>query len=133
MNKVIIKTSGVVIRDKKLLLVSGNGQPFYWTPGGKLKTRETALAALKREFYEELRVGITSSKHYLDYLSLEEEDGRPRQVHTYLVEFEGKPKCAQEISALAWTSQDDIMSGKITLQMGIKNHLLPKLIEDNLV
>ncbi len=131
----IIRASGIVIQDKKILLVTGNNRPFYWTPGGKLETGESAENALHREFKEELGVTITKTKHYLDYFcpAEEEEDNQPRQIHAYLVEFQGEPKCAQEITSLVWASRDDIMNEKITLQSGIKNYLLPKLIKDGLL
>lgn len=131
----IIRASGVVIKNKKILLVTANKQPFYWTPGGKLENNETSLEALHREFQEELGVKITEEKHYLDYScpAEEEEDNQARQIHAYVVEFSGEPRCHQEITSLVWASHDDIMNGKIILQAGIKKYLLPKLIEDNLL
>src|SRR3989338_5553091 len=72
---IIIRASGVVMRNKKILLVSAGNRPFYWTPDGKLEPRETALDALHREFQEELGVKITAVKRYLDYqCSAEEEE-----------------------------------------------------------
>ena len=72
---IIIRASGVVMRNKKILLVSAGNRPFYWTPDGKLEPSETALHALHREFQEELGVKITAVKRYLDYqCSAEEEE-----------------------------------------------------------
>lgn len=135
MKDIILRAAGVVIRDKKILLVTGNNQPFYWTPGGKLDPDETVLGALNREFQEELGIKIIKAQHYFDYFSPadEEEDHKSRQIHAYAVEFAGEPQCAQEISSMVWVSRDDIINGRIILQSGVKNYLIPKLIKDNLL
>jgi len=52
---------GIVVRDRKLLMVNGDGAGDYWcTPGGRLEYGETVEDCVAREVYEEtgLRVSV---------------------------------------------------------------------------
>lgn len=51
----MIKTTrAFIIKDSKILLVSGYGTYFYWTPGGEIEEDETPDITLKRELKEDL-------------------------------------------------------------------------------
>jgi len=55
----------LIINNKKILLVSGHGADFYWTPGGGIENNETPEVALKRELKEELGLEVYKYKDLL--------------------------------------------------------------------
>lgn len=132
-SNMIEKVGAIIIQNKKLLLVSNNQQSFYWTPGGKLEPGETIEQTLKREIQEELNVSIDSYTPYITYISDQEEDGKDRKVYTFMVSYQGEIKLSNEITKSKWVSRSDIENQEILLQSGIKLHLIPQLIRDNLI
>lgn len=125
----IKKVAAIIIKDKKILLVTNKEQAFYWTPGGKIEENETAEEALKRELMEELNITVTETTYYFTYLSLIEENNQPREVTCFFVKYLGEFKCSSEINEMIWFSTNDNLS----LQMGVKLHLIPKLLSDDLI
>lgn len=126
----IEKSAGIIIKDNKLLLVSGGNNNFFWMPGGKLEVGETPEDALKREIKEELDIGLLSFKPYITYLSDQEEDGTIRKVYTFIINYEGQINNQAEIDRMAWLSKEDFEKETIPLQLGVKTHLIPQLIKD---
>lgn len=130
----IRKSTAIIIKDKKILLVTNKDrQVFFWTPGGKLDEGETPEQALRRELKEELNIEVTKETHYFTYLSNEEEDNKPREVYCYFIEYNGNPSCQSEIKELLWVSKNDIENNIIKLQQGVNLHLIPRLINDGLL
>ena len=114
---------GLIIKDKKVLLVTGHGADFYWTPGGGREPGETAEEALHREISEELGVRVTSLRPHSTY----NYDGQ--KVDNYLIEIEGTVTPANEITGTAWYStQADIKASS-----GFLNTVLPQLLKEGLV
>lgn len=126
----IRKTAAVIIKDKKILLVNGNRQNFYWTPGGKIEVNESPEDTNVRELKEELNVNVTNQKYYFTYLSDKEEDNKTREVQVFFVEYEGELECGAEVDSIRWISRKDIEKENINLQLGVGGHLIPKLIKD---
>jgi 8-oxo-dGTP pyrophosphatase MutT (NUDIX family) len=129
----IRKSTAIIIKDKKLLLVTTSDESFYWTPGGKIEEGESSEEALIRELKEELKIEVASTRPYFKYSSVIEEDNKPREVDCFFVEYTGELTCSSEISSMIWVSKDDISNNKIVLQNGVKLHLVPKLLADNLL
>jgi ADP-ribose pyrophosphatase YjhB (NUDIX family) len=129
----IRKSTAIIIKDKKLLLVTTSDESFYWTPGGKIEEGESSEEALIRELKEELKIEVASTSPYFTYSSVIEEDNKPRKVDCFFVEYTGELTCSSEISSMIWVSKDDISNNKIVLQNGVKLHLVPKLLADNLL
>ena len=125
------RVSVVIIRDKKLLLVTGYNEIFYWTPGGKVKNREEKENTLKRELNEELKIKAVSIKPYLKYKSIDEINKIKTDIYCYLVSFQGIIRPSKEITKYIWMPREDIK--KIKISEGIVNNLIPKLIKDNLI
>lgn len=113
----------IIIRDKKLLLLTGHDADFYWTPGGGIENEETPIEAVHREVQEELGVGIATLSHYLSY----EFDNQ--KVSSYIVEVNGELIIGNEITSFIWYSKDD----DIKLSKGLEFVLLPKLVSDGLL
>jgi len=127
------RISAVVIKDKKILLVTGYDESFYWTPGGKAEKNEREEDALKREIKEELNLNIISLKKCMKYIEKNITTKEPMEVCCYLVETSRILKPQKEITKFIWAKKEDILSKKIILTKNTKNNLIPKLIKDNLI
>lgn len=113
----------LVIRDRKILLVTGHGAGFYWTPGGGIEAGEQSSQALKREVREELGVDVVSLAAYLAY------DYKDQRVENFLVELTGDVSPNSEVTDVIWYSTKS--SAKVS--DGFRDMVLPRLLEDNLI
>ncbi len=43
------RISAIIIKNKKLLLLTGDGLDLFWTPGGRLESEETHEICMARE------------------------------------------------------------------------------------
>lgn len=130
--ELIKKTAAIILREKKLFLVRGDKVPFWWTPGGKLEKDETPENCTKRELTEELNIKDIILLPYFEYLSENEEDGKPRFVTVFIVErYRGDISCSMEIKEGRWFSRDELLSDKYIIQNGVKDFLIPRIIKDD--
>lgn len=129
----IVKVAVVIVKDKKVLLVTGNDKDFFWTPGGKQDPDESLEETVRREILEELNTSVKNIKYYFKYLSRREEDSKPREVHVYTVELEDEPNIGAEIQKFVWISKDDFVNKTIKFQYGVEDHLMPRLIADDIL
>ena len=114
---------GIIIKDKKVLLVTGHNADFYWTPGGGVETGETIEETLRREIREELGVTITSLEPYYSY------EDHDQNVDNFLIEIEGDIKTGSEITGTTWYSSDLT----IKLSNGFRTMVLSRLLKGNLI
>jgi len=127
------RVSAVIIRNKKILLVTGHNSKAHWTPGGGVEENESLEEALKREIKEELNAEVKSSKDYLNYDSEHLMSHKPIRIYCYIVEINGTVKPQKEITSIKWCSKEDIKKRRVIITAGIKDILIPQLIEDNLL
>ena len=127
------RVSGVVIKDKKILLVTDAEADFFYPPGGGCEQNETHEKALHRELGEELGVGIASMQPYITYKSIHEKTKVLQEERCYLIELSGKPVPQSEITEKGWYTRYEILHARIKTAGGIKEHLLPALIKDDLL
>lgn len=127
------RISAVILHDKKILLVTGYDETFYWTPGGKLDSEESHVVALKREVHEELGINIKSIKPYFSYEARNEINGEQQKVHCYLVEYEGDLRPQKEITRIFWYDKQNFQDKYPNVSLGVEQFLIPKLIQDNLL
>lgn len=113
----------IILKDKRVLLVTGHDADFYWTPGGGVEDGETIVQTLHREIKEELGVTI---KSFAPYYSYEYED---QKVDNFLVTIDEDIKVSEEITGYAWYSS----KSKITPSNGFIGMTLPKLTKDGLI
>ena len=69
------RVAALIIKDMKLLMVTGYDESFYWTPGGKINDNENHETCLKRELAEEPGVELVSMKHYTTFILPNEATG----------------------------------------------------------
>ena len=89
------RVAAIIIKERKILLVTGYKGTFYWTPGGRMEEKEAQEDCLKRELLEELSVTLTSMKHYITLTLLNEIKNEKQVNHYYLVSYKGKIKAGQ--------------------------------------
>jgi 8-oxo-dGTP pyrophosphatase MutT (NUDIX family) len=115
---------GIILKNKQILLVTGHGADFYWTPGGGVEAGETIVETLHREIKEELGVLVTNYKPYHSY------EYADQKVDNFIIEIEGNIKVGEEITGFAWyDSHSDI----IKPSNGFNDTLKPTLIKDGLI
>jgi len=130
----IERISAIIIKNKKLLLLTGGGLNLFWTPGGRLENGETHHHCMARELKEEISVTLTSMKHYFDYTVRRNISKDLSNEHCYFVTFKGNIKTDFEIEDFYWYSEDDFKKrnneNSIKLTTSAEK-LVFKLIEDN--
>ena len=114
---------GIIIKDRKVLLVTGHNADFYWTPGGGVEANETIEATLRREILEELGVTVRALNPYYSY----EDDNQ--KVDNFLIQIEGDIKTGSEITGTSWYSS----GSTIKLSNGFRTMVLPRLLQDGLI
>jgi len=127
------RISAIIIKDKKILLVTGYDESFYWTPGGKVEPGESHKEAMKRELKEEISVKLVEMRPYCAYKATNETTGQPQKVHCYLVEIKGTPSQKAELTKSMWCSSQDILTGKTKVSKRISSQLLPRLMKDKIL
>lgn len=131
----IDRIGAILIRNKKLLLVTGSDTGYFWLPGGKRNENETHFQALTREVDEELGIKIKLKEEgpYIEYTDAREHVFYPIKNYCYLSDFKGTIKVKNEITEMGWFSKEDIDNGACRALRRIKDSLIPKLIEDGLL
>jgi ADP-ribose pyrophosphatase YjhB (NUDIX family) len=91
----------LIIKNKKILLVSSSTGRRFWTPGGHRIRDESDRQTLKRELMEELNVKLKSMRFVLsDVIKTRKERGH--KSYYYLCRIEGRPTPRNEISRHKW-------------------------------
>ena len=131
----IDRIGAIIIRDKKLLLVTGSGTGYFWTPGGKREKEESHIDALKREIDEEMsvQINVKDKEPYISYYDVRETIFYPIQNYCYLADFQGEIVINDEIEEHKWFTKEDFFGNDYNFLNSIKKILVPKLIEDGLL
>ena len=127
------RVAAIILKDKKILLVTGYEEKFYWTPGGKVDGDENNESCLRRELASELAIEPVSIKHYITVTMQNEVKGGMQKNHYYLVQYGGEIKPGEEITKYIWYSRQNFLDKRPRVSEGTATHLIPKLIEDNLL
>jgi len=127
------RISAVILKDKKILLVTGFNEEYYWTPGGKLEAGESHEQTMRRELEEEIGVKLIKMKYYFTYKGINVITNKNQVVHCYIVNFEGEIVPRKEITKFGWFSKADFENERLKMFEEAEKNLIPKLIKDNLL
>lgn len=130
------RAAAIILKEKIFLLVTSPKIDFWFTPGGTLEEGETIEECLLRELEEELLIKDSSIKHYFDYTTKSNKGPGDIKVYCFFVEVKSEIKLSnkpEEVNELYWFSREDFVNKKLKLSDGIKNKLIPKLIEDGII
>ncbi|AUH49932.1 DNA mismatch repair protein MutT [Chromobacterium sp. ATCC 53434] len=113
-NKIIDVVAGALMRPDGSFMLGNRpeGKPYagYWEfPGGKVEAGETPLAALKREFHEEMGIAVTAATPWLTKIHHYEH----ASVHLRFFriwDWQGEPQ-SREGQAFAWQTP-----GRLTVE-----------------
>ncbi len=131
----IYKASGIIIRDRKVLVSRSVGKDFFIHLGGRIEVGETAKQALIRELKEEIRIDVNENDLELfDRSSAPAANSPEVDVHmeVFLVkQWQGEITPDNEIEEILWLTSDvpkDIKVGSI-----MEHETIPKLKAQNLI
>lgn len=131
----IYKASGIIIRDRKVLVGRSAGKVYFIHPGGKIEAGETAVQALIRELKEELQITVLPEDVELfDTNSAPAANSPEVDVHmqVFLVKkWQGEIVPDNEVEELRWLTSAvpaDIKIGSI-----MEHETIPKLKAHNLI
>jgi len=129
-----IRVSALVIKDKRLLLVSDNKQ-WYWTPGGRIEPGETLTEAICREIEEEINVRASKIEEYFSYAFEPEQTAGGMSKHgkedNFLVEIDGEINPGAEINHFSWHAADEILT--MPILNSFKENIIKRLVKDGLL
>jgi mutator protein MutT len=131
----IRKSAGVIIRDKKLLVVRSHGKDVFMAPGGKIEAGENAEEALVRELGEELGVEVSTNDMDLlgTYYALAGGHAdKQLEMHVYMVRaWQGEITPQAEITELQWV--DSVTVKEVELTTIFRDEVLPRLVKEGRV
>ena len=131
----IHKASGIIIKDKKLLVERSRGKAFFISPGGSIEPGETAKQALKRELKEEFDIETEEDDFEHFDTSTAPAANSPEVnvvMETYMVKkYAGEPTPSSEVEELRWVTMADI--GNLPMGSIFEHTVMPKLSEMGLI
>ena len=127
-----VRIVGMVIKDRKLLMLNGRGYKELWTPGGKMKVGETDEDCLRRELREELQVNLDSCKFFKEYYGKSFYSEWMVRQGVYIIEISGEIKPSSEIEGHLWLSRKDFDSHKYPMIPTTEKEIIPDLIKERL-
>lgn len=129
--------TGLMVKDRKLLVVRTPGQDFFKASGGKLDPGESAQQTVVRELKEELNVDVVESDlelmdtFYVPALGKGHEGETLRSDVFIVREWTGEPTPSREVEEIRWVESSDL--AKIHFGNIIKLHAIPILKEKDLI
>ena len=131
----IDKVGGIVIKDKKVLVVRKKTKENFLEfiiPGGKRESGETDLETLQREMQEEVNLKIIKTEYLGEYRDIAIFENIPIAMKVYLCEVEGEINVQNEIKEFCWIDKNYKEKG-IKVGSILEKFVLPKLITRELI
>lgn len=131
----IDKVGGIVIKDKKVLVVRKKTKENFLEfiiPGGKRESGETDLETLQREMQEEVNLKIIKTEYLGEYRDIAIFENIPIAMKVYLCEVEGEINVQNEIKEFCWIDKNYKAKG-IKVGSILEKFVLPQLIKRELI
>ena len=131
----IDKVGGIVIKDKKVLVVRKKTKENFLEfiiPGGKRESGETDLETLQREMQEEVNLKIIKTEYLGEYRDIAIFENIPIAMKVYLCEVEGEINVQNEIKEFCWIDKNYKEQG-IKVGSILEKFVLPQLIKRELI
>ena len=131
----IDKVGGIVIKDKKVLVVRKKTKENFLEfiiPGGKRESGETDLETLQREMQEEFNLKIIKTEYLGEYRDIAIFENIPIAMKVYLCEVEGEINVQNEIKEFCWIDKNYKEKG-IKVGSILEKFVLPQLIKRELI
>lgn len=131
----IDKVGGIVIKDKKVLVVRKKTKENFLEfiiPGGKRESGETDLETLQREMQEEVNLKIIKTEYLGEYRDIAIFENIPIAMKVYLCEVEGEINVQNEIKEFCWIDKNYKEKG-IKVGSILEKFVLPQLIKRDLI
>ncbi|MGG1945539.1 NUDIX domain-containing protein [Trinickia sp. NRRL B-1857] len=125
----IEKCAGIILSERRLLVVRKRGASIFISPGGKISAGEAPIACLRRELREELRVELVDAEPFGTYERPAADEASMIRIYTWIVAVSGACAPSSEIEELKW------IRGSETEAVGsvFAHCVIPKLIRDGLL
>jgi 8-oxo-dGTP diphosphatase len=102
----LVRPSGLLIRDNRLLLCKRYDSPIMLIPGGLTEKGETNEEALGRELKDELGLTLKSERLFREYAEKKALfHDYPIRILAYLIDAEGEPQPDNEIEKSLWLDE----------------------------
>lgn len=131
----IHKASGIILKDRKVLVERSYGKEFFIHPGGKIESGETPKQALVRELMEEFQIKVDEEDlEFFGSYSAPAANSPEVDVHMdiFMVKkWNGEIIPDSEVEEMCWLTSSvptDIKIGSI-----MEHETLPRLKEANLI
>ncbi|MBD3155291.1 MAG: NUDIX domain-containing protein [Candidatus Aenigmarchaeota archaeon] len=131
--KAIKKIGGIIINNKKMLVVRKRGTDVFIFPGGKVEGTESSEQTLMRELMEELGIEVFNFRYlgtFIEPAALER--NTEVELEIYFVDTRGEFVPKSEIKEYRWIDSSYKNKG-IRLGSVLGKHTIPKLLEKGLI
>jgi ADP-ribose pyrophosphatase YjhB (NUDIX family) len=130
----IYKSAGIILQNRKVLVVRPFSKPAFVAPGARIEEDETATQTLVRELKKEF--GIQTRPHDLSpfgsFLAKAANPSRQVHVEIFMVrDWQGEIKPSNEIDEIIWLTSD--ADYDVEINSTFHDEVLPRLKELDLV
>jgi len=127
----IYKVAGIVLEDKKMLVVHKKTLGMYISLGGKKDTSESELECLARENLEEVGCFTRNARHYRTFNGKTHDGQSAITISCYFCDLEGEITLNPEdnIDGYAWIGRDYKEQG-IRVAPMLEEQIIPALISE---
>jgi 8-oxo-dGTP pyrophosphatase MutT (NUDIX family) len=131
----IHKSAGIVIKERRILVVREYGEKIFHSPGGVIRNKETPIRALVREMIEETGIRFSSNDIHLygTYQAIAANDrDKILNLEVYMINnWSGEVTPGKEIEEIAWVTSDNPQ--QIFLGSIFEHEVIPDLKKKNLI
>jgi mutator protein MutT len=131
----VYKAGGILIQNRKLLVVKSENEEMYFAPGGKIEKNETPKQSLVRELKEELAVEVDENdlEEFGTFYGIPAgQVDKVIEMSVFLVKnWKGTVVASSEIEKILWINSD--LPENIKIGSIFAHKVLPLLKNQNLI